>query len=98
MTYTAVPNKSPLEFKEPAIFEKDGYSVHEAFGRLFLIRKGYKLAELVGGHFVLRKTYRNDFNVWIEKTRAKDIEKIETIKLQIQQMQDDCSLILSIHN
>jgi len=96
MGYTAAPNKCTLYGEQ--VYEKDGYIVQLASGRLYLYKNEYKLAELVSGYDTLKKSYRNSFDMWIGKVRDKDLAKIDTIREQMEAMENDCKLIAEIHN
>lgn len=96
--HTGVPSKATPHSSQEKVYEdKEGYSAYSWGGRIFLYKSGYRVAELVNGFDTLKKKYRGSFEVLIHKIREKDLEKLETIKGYIEDLQKDIETIKSIH-
>jgi hypothetical protein len=76
---------------------EDGFEVRQTTSRYYLIKSGYKIAELIEQDVLIKK-FKGNFELWIDSIRKKDIQKIETLKGYIDQINVDIELIRSIWN
>jgi len=94
MYYTALPSNS-CKFGT-RIWNNGRYEVYDFQGRYELVVKDYSVAQLINGEQSLKKYYKNNFFLWIDKVKTKDLKKAEKIKTQAKLAIIDANFIIKL--
>ena len=71
------------------------FELREMQGRYYLYYSGYKIGELIDGEQSLKKYYKGDIQLWINKLRTRDINRISKISQQIINLKKEEKILLN---
>lgn len=94
--HTGIPLR-PIEIIGDTVFSENGYQITNFQGRLFLYKDQHRMAQLVDGYETLNKKFKNDFNLWIQSVRKKDIKKIQNIFNEIKDLEKQIKYLKALH-
>ena len=70
------------------------FELREMQGRYILYYSGYKMGELFDGESSLKKYYKGDIQLWINKLRTRDLNRISKIGQQIIDFKKEEKILL----
>ena len=71
------------------------FELREMQRRYYLYYSGYKIGELINGEQSLKKYYKGDIQLWINKLRTRDINRISKISQQIINLKKEEKILLN---
>jgi len=82
--------------EEIVIYDNGTLKVYKCWSYYYLCKGELQLAKLISGEEGLKKYYKNDFEVWIDKVRKKDLAKADKFIEEAEKLKETCRFIKEV--